>query len=302
MNAGNQKFARELIADLCDGLLRPEDRARLAELLREDPLLRNEYLDQAMVDGMLRYEFGLDRPLMPNQFVTPPRNNLSKLMLGTVVVALMVSMFLGGYWWFDQSRLVEVPIQLSNCSFESDRAISATPTFSGWYGDEAQSVTGEEGCLAPHGKRMLQFVRSSHQPSNECEVYQLLDLSAVGNASRHAPLFLDARMVANAHASKDETSYVIALELYTYSELPELETALAPDRLGKNVTLSSHKIAADSNPESWQELKLVTPLPQNTKYGIVKISVRETGVGADGKYKEVFVDNVQIRMTNKEVF
>jgi hypothetical protein len=302
MNAANQKSARELIAELCDGLLQPEDLARLTGLLREDPLLQNEYLDQAMVDGLLRYELGIDRPTIPSQFVDPSRNDAMKLTLGTLVVALMVSVFLGGYWWFDQNRLIDVPIQLSDYSFESELGISATPIFSGWYGDEAQSVTGEELNLAPHGNRMLQFVRSLHQPSNECEIYQLIDLSAVNNKSRREPLFLEAKMVANARANGEDTSYLIALELYTYSELPELELALAQDRLDKTVRVFSHKIAADSDPESWQEVKLVMPLPNDARYGIVKISARESGIGADDKYKEVFVDNVQIRMTNKEVF
>jgi len=302
MSTANQKSARELIADLCDGLLQPEDRAKLTELLREDPLLQNEYLDQAMVDGLLRYELGIDRPTIPSQFFAPPRNNLIKLTLGTLVVALLVSLFLGGYSWFDKNRLVDIPVQLSNNSFERDLGISLTPISSGWYGDEAQSVVGDQGHLAPHGNRMLQFVRSLHQPSNECEIYQLIDLSAVTDTSRREPLFLEAKMVANVRANGEKTSYLIALELYTYSELSELDIVLAPDRLGKNVRVSSHKIAADSDPESWQEVKLVMPLPNDSRYGIVKISAHESGTGADGKYQEVFVDNVQIRMTNKEVF
>ncbi|MCU0712556.1 MAG: hypothetical protein MUC43_10895 [Pirellula sp.] len=302
MTAANQKSARELIADLCDGLLQPEDRVRLTGLLREDPLLQNEYLDQTMVDGLLRYELGVDRPTIPSQFVDSPRNNLMKLTLGTLVVALMVSVFLSGYWWFDQNRLIDMPIQLSDYSFERDLDISATPILSGWYGDEAKSVTGEEVNLAPHGNRMLQFVRSLHQPSNECELYQLIDLSAVSNTSRRASLFLEAKMVANARASGEKISYLIALELYTYSELPELDIDLAPNRLGKDVRVSSHTIAADSDPESWQEVKLVMPLPNDARYGIVKISARESGMGADDTFKEVFVDNVRIRMTNKEVF
>lgn len=302
MNSANQKSARELIAELCDGLLQPEDRAKLTELLREDPLLQNEYLDQAMVDGLLRYELGIDRPTIPSQFFAQSRNSLSKLTLGTLVVALMVSVFLGGNEWFDKRQLIDVPIQLSDYSFERDLGISVTPILSGWYGDEAQSVTGEEFNLAPHGNRMLQFVRSLHQPSNECELYQLIDLSAVSNGSQREPLFIEAKMVANARANRKETSYLIALELYTYSELPELDIALSPDRLGRIVRFSSHKIAADSDPESWQELKLVMPLSNDARYGIVKISARESGTGADDNYKEVFVDNVQIRMTNKEVF
>lgn len=302
MNLSNEKSARELIARLCDGLLQPEDRASLTGLLCEDPLLQSEYLDQAMVDGLLRYELGMDRPTIPNQFVDPPRNNLIKLSLGALLSALMVSVFLGGYWWLDKNRLIDVPLHLSNFSFESELNISATPIFSGWYGDEAQSVTGKDVNFAPHGNRMLQFGRSLNQPSNECEVYQLIDLSAVSNKSRRESLFIEAKMVANTRADGQDTSYLIALELYTYSELPELEIALAPDRFGRNVRVSSHKIAADSDPDSWQELKLIMSLPNDTRYGIIKISARESGMGTDGTCEEVFVDNVQIRMTNKEVF
>jgi hypothetical protein len=302
MSSAHQRSARELIADLCDGSLQPVDGPRLAQLLRDDPILRNEYLDQAMVDGLLRYELGIDRPTIPSQFIAPPRNNLIKLTFGTLVVALMVAAFVGGYRWFDQNRPIDIPLQLSNLSFESDISVSEIPVFYGWYGDEAKSVTGEEGHHAPHGNRMLQFVRSLHQPSNECEVYQLLDLSAASNMSRRQPLFLEAKMVANARAEGQATSYVISLELYTYSELPALVNVLAPDRLSRNMRVSANKIAADSDPESWQEVKLLMPLPKDARYGIVKISALESGEGADDKYKEVFVDNVQIRMTNKEVF
>lgn len=159
MNSANQKSARELFAELCDGLLQPQDRAKLTELLREDPLLQNEYLDQAMVDGLLRYELGIDHPTITSPFFAPSRNNLSKLTLGTLVVALMVSVFLGGNGWFDKGQLIDVPIQLSDYIFERGLGISATPILSGWYGDEAKSVTGEEVNLAPHGNRMLQIHR-----------------------------------------------------------------------------------------------------------------------------------------------
>jgi len=299
MNSDKQKSASELIADLCDGLLRPEDKARLTRLLRDDPFFQNEYLDQAMIDGMLRYEFGFDRLTVPYQFVDTANHTPLKLIVGAFVVSLLAFIFAGEYLWLKQDTPLDISIPLANLSFESDLPISTKPMLDGWYGDEAQIVTGSDDHLAPHGIRMLQLVRSVHQPSNECEVYHVIDLSSVSNKSGPRPLFIEAKMVANARSNRGEASFVISLELYTYSELPELERILVPSQLSNHVMVSGNKVAADSDPKSWQELRLLMPLAKDAKYGIIKISARDSSLMADDEYKEVFIDHVQVRMTNE---
>lgn len=302
MSSANQKSARELIAELCDESLQREDRARLMQLLRDDPLLQNEYLDQAMVDGLLRYEFGIDRSTIPAQFVGNTNKPHATLIVGSLVFSLLACLFAGGYLWINRDKPLNIPIQLANLSFESDLPISTSPVLYGWYGDEAQIVAGSDDHFAPHGNRMLQLIRSVHQPSNECEVYQLLDLSLPRVDSGQLPLFIEAKMVANTHSTEVGASFVISLELYTYSELPELTNILVPRKSGGDIMVAANQIVADSDPESWQEVKLLMPINSGARYAIIKVSARDGSKMADDEFKEVFIDHVQIRMTNQGIF
>lgn len=299
MKPDNQKSVGELIAELCDGLILPEDKDRLTLLLRDDPLLQNEYLDQAMVDGMLRFEFESERPTIPDHFINTADSTPFRLLAGSLVLSLLTLIFAGVYLWLKRDKPVDIPIQLANLSFESNLPISTAPLLHGWYGDEAQIVTGSDDHLAPHGDRMLQFIRSVHQPSNECEVYQLMDLSLVSDNSGKGPLFLEAKMVVNARSIDVEASIVVSLEIYTYSELPALERTLAPEGFSGDVMFSANKVTADSDPDSWQEIRLLMPLAKDAKCGIVKISARDGSAMADNEFKDVFIDNVRVRMTNE---
>ena len=301
MNSANQKPTSELIAKLLDEMLPPEEGARLMQSLRDDPLLQNEYLDQAMVDGLLRYEFGIDRPTIPDQFVDTKNDTRFKPIVGAIVISLMACLFAGGYLWLDRHEPLNIPIQLANLSFESDMPISTIPVLYGWYGDEAQIVAGSDDNAAPHGNRMLQLVRSVHQPSNECEVYQLLDLGSARGHSGQLPLFIEAKMDANTRSTDVRSSLVISLELYTYSELPELASILVPRGSIGDVMVAANQIVADNDPKSWQEVRLLMPLTSGARYGIIKVSARDGSKMADDEFKEVFIDNIQIRMTNQGI-
>ena len=300
MSSTDERPARELIAELCDGLIQQSDRSRLEQLLRDDPILQHEYLDQAILDGLLQYEFGIDHPTIPNQFATyDSRSDFGKLSARSLVVLLFGVIFAGGYWWLNRDFDLEIPIQLANVSFESDLPISREPIRDGWYGDVARIVFGSEDNLAPDGQRMLQLIRSVHQPSKECEVYQVLDLRQSPMKTLDRPAYIKATVTVNTRSFTGEEPYLLSLELYICTELPELQHRLAPQTWSSDMMTAGSQVAADSDPDSWQEIRLVMPLSRDAKFGIVKISVRDTNKLADDEFSEVFVDNVQVRLTNK---
>lgn len=303
MSPPGERPTGELIAELCDGMIQPEDLARLEDLLYDDPILQHEYLDQAMIEGLLRYEFGVERPSIPNQFASESsRIRLRKLAAKSLGAFMLVLICCGGYWWFRPDSHAEITVKLANLSFEDDLPISTEPILNGWYGDVARVVHGSEDNLAPHGHRMLQLIRSVHQPANECEVYHVLDLRQHRHEHRRRPAFVEATVVVNTRSDVSKTPYVISLELYTYTELPKIWQTLAPDALSNNVMVSGNTIAADSDPNSWQEIKLMMPLIPDKNFGIIKISVADRSSSAENVFSEVFVDNVQVRMTNKGLF
>jgi hypothetical protein len=300
MSSTDGRSARELIAELCDGLIQQDDRSRLEELLRDDPILQHEYLDQAMIDGVLRYEFGIDSPTIPDQFATyHSRSDFVKLSARSLIVLLFAVIVASGYWWLNRDLHLEIPIQLANVSFENDLPISNEPIRDGWYGDVARIVFGNEDNLAPDGKHMLQLIRSVHQPSKECEVYQVLDLRQSPTKTLDRPAYIEATVTVNTRSFMGDEPYLLSLELYICTELPELQHRLAPQTWSSDMTTAGSQVAADSDPDSWQEIRLVMPLSRDAKFGIVKISVRDTNKLADDEFSEVFVDNVQVRLTNK---
>jgi hypothetical protein len=298
-----EKPTRELIAELCDGVIQQNDRLRLEQLLCNDPILQNEYLDQAMLVGLLRYEFGGDRSSIEDQDGSnDSRRGFGKLVQRSLAMMLLTLMCAGGYWWLKPDCDIEFSVPISNASFERDVPISTEPSLNGWYGDVARIVLGSEDNLAPDGKRMLQLLRSVHQPSNECEIYQVLDLRQLGVRATSRPAFIEATAVVNTRSDPGEVPYVLSLELYTYVQLPEFRQTLVPDSLSTEVMASRKMLSADSNPDSWEQISLVMPLSREAKFGIVKISVRDFSDSPDDEFSEVFVDNVKVRMTNKGLF
>lgn len=303
MSSAEGRPARELLAELCDGLIQQHDRSRLEQLLRDDPILQHEYLDQAMIDGLLRYEFGIDYPSVPKQFVPPDnRGNLKKLSARLFVVLLVAVIFAGGFWWLNRDVHLEIPVQLANVSFENDLPIATELIRNGWYGDVARIVFGSEDNVAPDGKHMLQLIRSVHQPSKECEVYQVVDLRQSPLIMLDRPVYLEATVTVNARSFTVDEPYLLSLEIFTYTELPELRHTLSPQTWSSDMMTAGKQVTADNDPDSWQEIRLVMPLNRDAKFGIVKISVRDTSKLADDEFSEVFVDNVRVCMTNNGLF
>lgn len=48
-------------------------------------------------------------------------------------------------------------------------------------------------------------------------------------------------------------------------------------------------------------VRLLMPFNSGAKYGIIKVSARDGSKMADDEFKEVFIDHVQIRMTNEGI-
>ena len=303
MNSTGDKPARELIAELCDGLIQPVDKARLEQLLRDDAILQQEYLDQAMIDGLLRYELGVDRPSIPNQFDgDKSKSGVVRLVARPLVFVLLALTVTAGYWWFRPDSHVTFTVPLQNVSFENDQPISNLPILNGWYGDVARILLGSEDNQAHDGQRMLQLIRSVHPPSKECEIYHVVDLRQAGFKTRDSSRFIEGTVMFNALSDTSSEPYTFSMEIFTYAELPEIDQSLAPETWSSDMTTAGKKVIADSDRNSWQEVKLVMPLSPTAKFGIVKISVRDDSQSADDEFSEVFVDNVQVCMTNKGLF
>lgn len=302
MSHSPEKSGCNLIAELCDGRLNSKDAAVLSQLLSSDRILQEEYLDQLLVAGLLQYEFGMERSSPPQE---PSHSILGKYAWKPVAAVLglcfAVLVGVGGRQWFELRLDTELFIPLVNTSFESASPIFHRPTMDGWYGDVAHIVRETQGNTAHDGRHMLQLIRSVHQPAGECEVYQAFDLSPFSRSVNASTAYIEATVAVNARANESGKSYILALELYITTATPLDQESLAPQSWNRDLLSAGKQVAADTDRDSWQEIKLIMPLSQNAKFGILKISVRDDSGLRDEDFSEIFVDNVQVRLRSRGV-
>lgn len=328
---------RDLIGKLSDGTLTHEDASLLNEFLKSDPIAQESYLDHLMIDGLLEREFGgavaagrsgdtskeatdrlgdLSQPVMcPGSSMERPTSMnrtipvLARLVRpqfsrwGLAAVLLLTAGLVAG-WYFPLPRGQDLelqPLALSDAGFESGAALPVdigTTAVAPWYGDAAQSVEQFRGVTPMEGRRMLRFVKSSAEPGNACEVYQLVDLRSVPDITDHEAL-VEASAFFNSHQDAvDENDYTFGITVFAFSEDPTDESGLWPMRWQQPLTFSGRQLPADADPRSWQQINSRLALPAGTQFLVVQLTVTRTDSDADNQFPGQFVDNVRLSLAS----
>ena len=104
---------------------------------------------------------------------------------------------------------------------------------------------------------MLRFVKSSTEPENACELYQIVDLSAVADQVAHGEMSVEASAVFNAiEDDLDTNDYVFGITVYAYSENPTKEPHVWPMRGEHPLTFGGRQTLADTDKKSWQKVTM----------------------------------------------
>jgi hypothetical protein len=339
MSNQDGKEFRELVSKLCDGELPVDDENRLNALLSSDPIAQEAYLDHLMLEGLLQREFGsgradLDgvaaskssatgggtdslsadashaarradargRRFRPGVRRRSPFSGRRWSQWAAALLTMLLVGVLGGRWvWGPQLRLKQQPrpIPLSDAGFELNDSTDLA-TEAPWYGDQTETVGQFLGVRPVEGRRMLRFVKSSTEPGNACEVYQLVDLRSQSRVAR-GDVFVEASAFFNSlHESVNENDYTFGITVFAFSDDPSDESKAWPVRWQRTLMFAGRQLPADSDPQSWQPVNTRLPLPAGTRFLIVQLSVIRTGLGADSEFPGQLADKVALNLVTSK--
>jgi hypothetical protein len=327
---------QDLIGRLSEGVLTDEDARRLGELLQGDPIAQESYLDHVLIHGLLEREFSATAPVSPQsanagaskesredvmlppaavhtaRFVRPlssagealserarPRSSHRAL----AAAALLVTGVALGWFLplsFPRSReAAPHPLALFDPGFEAHVAADANgAALTKWYGDLAESV-GPWGNVTPiEGQRMLRFVKSSVEPGNAFEIYQLVDLRRMGHVvGRNMSVEASASFNSH-HEGVDETDFVFGVTVFAFSDAPTVESELWPMRWQQPLTFSGRQLPSNEDPQSWQSVTTQLSLPDETRFLVVQLSITSTESDTSDQFPGVFADNVKLQLVS----
>lgn len=308
---------RILTAKLSDGELSAAEAEQLSELLSQDPIAQEQFLDHLTMDALLEREFSgavsssLVIPRSAN--VLESKESFRSLGLRTrysswqswILVPLflfIVSIGTGGWYWFSSTAAVaSQTLLLADAGFENDALhVKGNPSATSWYGDAAE-VVGEHSQIMPlEGSRMVRFVKSKFKPKHGCELYQLVDLKELigttpaGDHKIEASAFFNATPWAN-----DNKDYLFEISLFAYAKPPE-ELQDAPLQSDRPLHYSGSKTLADQDAASWQQVTTDLELPAGTQYVMIQLSVSGTNPDSKEEFPGHYADNVQLKLAATE--
>jgi len=314
---------RNLIAGLSDGVLSETELSRLGELLKADPIAQEEYLDHMLMDGLLELEFhgdptsrgdggfpvggsfpGDGGPILfenvPSTLPNVERRSSASLSRwpGFVTAALALVIAVGWLAWGDRSgNFDSQALALADSGFESGMANQVGGS---WYGDSVDVVERFSDVTPHEGSRMLRFVKSRIEPEDACELYQIVDFTSLSDTLTRHPMSVEASAFFNAISEELlDDNFSFGITVFAFSEKPSEWPPTWPLRWEHALTYSGSHEVADDDSRSWQQVKTRLPLPADTKYLLVQLTVIRTDVDADEEESEFpgqFADNVRLKL------
>lgn len=307
-----------LLAKLSDGTITAEETARFGELLKQDPISQEIYLDHMLVDGLLEREFSAVESgpgsLLTYAIPTPTFRhkemaNARRVRLSQWPVACCVGLLLlmaGVFWGVrpaaepKDEAIPPLPVPLADSGFETNpQALPAPAQSASWYGDTAEVVGPQFNIVPLEGDRMLRFVRSKSEPDNGCELYQLVDVGKMADSLGKRSVAVEASAFFNAaSADSKETDYSFGVTLYAYAGDPTEEPHAWPFRWEQPLKFGGNQIPADQDSKSWQRVTARLDVPAETQYVVVQISVMRKDHDPDAEFPGHFVDNVEVNLVS----
>lgn len=312
MNHSRNTELRALIGRLSDDSLASDEIRRLNELLMADPIAQQEYLDHFLLDGLLEREYaGAPAPAgisMRGRIEQTGSATVSSISLSrssslskrvVLWISAAASIAAVCFYVMPSDKAESRQLTLSNSGFESG-ALEATGTtpFTTWYGDVADVVEQFSGVTPSEGHRMLRFVKSSVEPENACELYQVIDLHSVAGVISRKPMAVEASALFNAIDEKrPDHDCAFGVTVFAFTADPWVQPHVWPMRWEHALTFSGAQARADNDSGSWQRVSTRLALPSDTKYLVIQLQAIRTDLGEPSEeFPGQFADNVKLSL------
>lgn len=305
MNHADPRF--DLIRRCHDGSASPEDSAQLEAHLRADPLFRTAYVRYIRTDLFL----GRIASDCPETKTVPLRSaNLSSSWrwITAMAAGLVLGMFTTSLIFAFSERGSGTPTQLTKLvdgGFEQNvgRIPSGFPTdFGRWSGDESEVVRGETKGAA------LRFVRAERESllssagAGACDVFQLIDLSALKHKTSdgEAALALSVRFRDARREGEGETVRFIA-RISLFAGSPNSLQAQWPLNRKEALAVGSNQVdSPGGSPDAPIRLTANVFVPPQADFALVHLVAHKPDFKAPESqaalFGEAFVEDVQLTL------
>ncbi|MEY5026659.1 MAG: hypothetical protein RLZZ244_2187 [Verrucomicrobiota bacterium] len=298
----------DLIRRCHDGEASPAELAELEAHLREDPSFRNAYVRYIQMD--------LSLGRMAPQHSKPQTGPIQSAHLASswrwipaMAAGLVLGMFTTSLIFAFSERNPATPTQITKLGDGGfGERIGKVPSgfppaFGLWSGDDSEFVRNDpQG--GPPALRFVRAERESMLPSagaGSCDVYQLIDLSALKSkaSSGEATLSLSVQF-RDARASEGETVRFIA-RIYLFSGAPDSIQAGWPLNRREALAIGSNQIdSRGGSPDSRSHVTAQVFLPPLADFALVHLIANKPDfrapTNAQATFGEQFIEEVQLTL------
>ncbi|MCM8534607.1 MAG: hypothetical protein NE334_01585 [Lentisphaeraceae bacterium] len=149
-----------------------------------------------------------------------------------------------------------------------------------WGGDITQVTLQDQSISPVDGKKMLRFLKADY-PNKPIpggylsEIYRWVDLRDVPYNRLNETTEINVSASFNATTEQAKEGLSCSLDIYAYDSIPP---ELAPTQTVENLIFSSFALsgrriqAIDTDPKSWEGIKVDMPLPAKANYILIRIA------------------------------
>lgn len=297
----------QLIDLRLEGVLSPEEAARLSALLETSPEARARYWQAASVHGLLEgalqgeWLSEASRPKASSRAAWSWWPALRQMAAGVLLGGIGVS----AVWAYALPKVpVEIPLPVADAGFESGlHRGNSVPMVPGHWSGDPMALVHQQDDVQPHdGSQMLRFLSADSDGDKDggkhmaSDLWQVLDLPGEGirtvkvSAWFNAATSKQARFHLMAMASEDSTEFAPQIWDQRY-----LESSLVP-------AAARSMIFVDSDSVTWERGEVTLQVPAKAKTLILGIAAyRLPAAPAAQWFPAQFVDDVTVTMTSEEV-
>ena len=174
-----------------------------------------------------------------------------------------------------------------------------------WGGDSSKVTFADQQIVPPDGKKMLRFLKADYPgkpiPGGYLsEIYRWVDLNEFNfdRSSENLDIVVSALFNATEKQAKEGLSS--SLGIFAYESIPpELAPTYNVEDLTKTCfALTDRKIKSiDSDPKSWEKIKVNMPIPLKAKFILIRISAYRHDVkqiSPELVFPGAYVDDIKI--------
>jgi hypothetical protein len=298
------------------------DASELSAILRQDEDARRIFKDEAHMHGLLHRTVAAAAVewtagnLPGSGTLTGARSQVRWFggKISRPMIAAAAGLALGAFctsalWALAESRPFEpkrtnIPLAVSRHSETRGRIPSGFPTAPGiMSGDVAELVSVGAGRVKSSGK-LLRFVTAEPEPNipgspaHSCDVYQLVDLSALHPTGKAGDASLEFSVSFADGRAETDGAIRFSCRMFVFSGSPQEILRKWPATISESLSSSSQHFTPEAGAKGpdWHPLVAKCILPENASFAILQVvASRVSGAATEGAaFGEQFADEMQL--------